>query len=205
VRRLVAQRNNNHKVLKRLNAEILGHQQNVRQFLQQNRQLIPVVSGESKRKIVGLLLDYAQEARVELQAMLLCAESGLGGPREIVATVNELPMLVPFLQPQNVAIPVSVKARVLKMAALYDMPLAMKVVDEEIFEPVRVTLPQEWRRRVDELSTKVRQELSNNVAEEGAELGGQTPAATAVTAATPAASGGGQSGGGGPAPSGFGC
>merc|ERR1712019_112270 len=65
-RRLVAQRNNNHKVLKRLNAEILGHQRNVRQFLQQNRQLIPVVSGESKQKIVGLLHDYAQEAATEV-------------------------------------------------------------------------------------------------------------------------------------------
>merc|ERR1719296_210019 len=45
-KRSVAQRNNNHKVLQRLNAEILGHQRNVRQFLQANRQLIPQVSGE---------------------------------------------------------------------------------------------------------------------------------------------------------------
>jgi len=186
VRRLVAQRNNNHKVLKRLNAEILGHQKNVRQFLQQNRQLIPVVSGESKRKIVGLLHDYAQEARSELQSVLFCAESGLGGPQEILAALGELPMLVPFLQPQNLAIPVSVKARVLKMAALYDLPLTTKVIDEEVFGPVRAALGgEDWRKRVDEISNKVRSELCSNVAEEGAELGGQTPAA-----ATPASFGG---------------
>jgi len=211
VRRLVAQRNNNHKVLKRLNAEILGHQQNVRQFLQQNRQLIPIVSGESKRKLVGLLHDYATEARAELEGALACAQSGLAGTTEIIASMGELPMLVPFLQPQNLAIPVSVKARVLKMAALYDLPLAMKVVEEEIFAPVRRALPEgddKWRKTVDEMSAKIRLELSNNVAEEGSELGGQTP--VSFGGPTPAGAGGQtpgscSAGAGGQAPGGFGC
>lgn len=57
-----SQRTNNHKV-QRLNAEILGHQQNVRQFLVANRQLIPMVSGESKRKVFQLLADYAAQHR----------------------------------------------------------------------------------------------------------------------------------------------
>ncbi|CAE8593263.1 unnamed protein product [Polarella glacialis] len=60
-KRLVAQRSNNHKVLRRLNAEILTHQQNVREFLQANRQLIPEVSGDAKRRVLALLRDYAQE------------------------------------------------------------------------------------------------------------------------------------------------
>jgi len=108
-------------------------------------------------------------------------------------------MLVPFLQPQNLAIPVSVKARVLKMAALFDLPLTMKVIEDAIFSPLRFSLSEDWCRRVDDISTKIRQELSNNVAEDGAELGGQTPAAS-TPAAPPA---GAQSGGG--TPGGFGC
>merc|ERR1712190_529332 len=117
-----------------MGAEILGHQRNVRQFLQQNRQLIPVVSGESKQKIVGLLHDYAQEAATEvIEAM---HRAGPGGTKEIVAVVGKLPMLVPFLQPETLAITVSVKARVLKMATLYDLPLTLKVIDTELFGPI---------------------------------------------------------------------
>jgi len=135
-RRLVAQRNNNHKVLQRLNAEILGHQQNVKQFLSANRQLIPTVSSEAKKKVFSLLQDYAVEARAELESFALDAVDA----EDIVNAMREQSMLTPFAQEQAVAIPVSVKARVLKMAALYDQSLATQVLDREIFSPVRTLL-----------------------------------------------------------------
>jgi len=191
--RLVAQRNNNHKVLQRLNAEILGHQKNVREFLRANRQLIPGVSSESKQKIFGLLRDYASEAWAEVSGMLQ-KEDKCEDCKSVVDRVydrlSQLSLLVPFLQPKSLAIPVSVKARVLKMAALYDLPLAERVLDEELFSRVRASLgqirpgDQDFVQRLEELLSRVSSELVNNVAEEGAVLamGGQTPGSTGCCA-----------------------
>jgi len=174
LQRLVAQRNNNHKVLQRLNAEILGHQRNVREFLCQNRQLIPQVPAESKLKIFRLLRDYATEAWADLS-------SGAEAPETsgLLDRLRELPLLVPFLQPQSLAIPVCVKARVLKMAALYDLPLAMRLLDEELLAPARRRLScgQPLKSgsslaRLDELAEKIRSELINNAEEEAAPIGG---------------------------------
>lgn len=192
VQRLVAQRNNNHKVLQRLNAEILAHQRNVREFLQSNRQLIPRVSCEAKTKVFKLLHDYLSEARVELHVLISNAEFLGKEPaetaEEVLTSLEAQPMLFPFLQPQSLAIPVSVKARVLKMAALYDVPLSMKMLEDELFHPVRDELSpahsptSNIRRRVDDLCAKLRLELGSNVAEESAVLppgfglsGSQTP------------------------------
>jgi hypothetical protein len=161
-KRLVAQRNNNHKVLQRLNAEILGHQQNVRLFLSANRQLIPAVSGEAKSKVFGLLQDYAMEARIELERFTcLDGSSETASTEEVLPAIIELSMLTPFAQDQAVAIPVSVKARVLKMAALYDLGLTMQVLEQEIFSPVRSVLPQgdEAVKKVDELCARIQEEL----------------------------------------------
>jgi len=160
-KRLVAQRNNNHKVLQRLNAEILGHQQNVRQFLSVNRQLIPRISGDAKRKVFGLLQDYSSEAGVELERFS-CPEQGedAASVEEIVSAITEQSMLTPFAQEQAVAIPVSVKARVLKMAALYDLGLAMQVLEQEIFVPIRnAMLEDEARKKLDELIARIKEEL----------------------------------------------
>jgi len=181
MRRLVAQRSNNHKVLKRLNTEILSHQQSVKQFLQQNRQLIPDVSSESKVRITALLRDYAREAHVELETVLHCVTAGLASAKEVLASIRELALLVPFLHPQGLAIPVSVKPRVLKMAALYDLPLTMQVLEEEVFGPAQTalaTLPKtapaagdadcDWRRQVDELRSRTLGELGKSVAEDEA-------------------------------------
>mmetsp|Transcript_6393 Transcript_6393/g.15820 ORF Transcript_6393/g.15820 Transcript_6393/m.15820 type:complete len:1478 (-) Transcript_6393:254-4687(-) len=183
LKRSMSQRHNNRKVLQRLNAEILNHQCSVRQFLQANRQLIPQISGEAKGRIFGLLHDYAQEARLEIEGSIAAAllETSSGGDTDgvaaeaLVSAVNELPLIVPFLQPQSLAIPVCVKSRVLKMAALYDLPLTMSVLENEVFGPARAALPQDSaavgqdaQRRVDDISAKVRKELSSNVAEEGA-------------------------------------
>merc|ERR1712032_1276175 len=168
-RRLVAQRNNNHKVLQRLNAEILGHQQNVKQFLQTNRQLIPDVTGEAKRKVFGLLSDYAAEVRLELDG--LCSTDNCDetvSMEELLSMIREQPMLVPFAQEQSVAIPVSVKARVLKMAALYDYPLAIKIIDDEIFRPVRAGLAadaHDLRRELDRLFARMQEDLKCNANE----------------------------------------
>merc|ERR1711879_200494 len=86
----------------------------------------------------SLLRDYASEARAELDQKIL---STVGGnvAVELLELLSQMPLVAPFLQPQNLAIPVSVKARVLKMAALYDLPLAIKLIDDELFDLVRVT------------------------------------------------------------------
>lgn len=170
VRRLVAQRNNNHKVLQRLNAEILGHQRNVREFLCQNRQLIPEVPAESKLKIFRLLHDYASEAWADLHSSN--PQDADGGSR-LLDKLRQLPLLVPFLHQQSLAIPVSVKARVLKMAALYDLPRSMELLEEELFGPARESLSlhgdsSSQFAQLEELLKKVRSELSSNVAEEDA-------------------------------------
>jgi hypothetical protein len=158
-KRLVAQRNNNHKVLQRLNAEILGHQQNVKQFLSANRQLIPTVSSEAKQKVFGLLQDYATEARAELESFLLDAV----GTEDVVAAVREQSMLTPFAQDQAVAIPVSVKARVLKMAALYDQALAIQVLEQEIFTPLRALLVDDATRdKFDVLSRRIQDAVKDS-------------------------------------------
>jgi len=168
--RLVAQRNNNHKVLQRLNAEILGHQRNVREFLRQNRQLIPQVPTESKQKIFGLLRDYATEAWTEVSAQQASSDA-----ENVLRRLRETSMLVPFLQPQSLAIPVSVKARILKMAALYDVPLAMRLLEEELFSRARCSLAARPSacHEVDALAEKVKTELSSNIAEEEV-LAGET-------------------------------
>jgi len=168
-KRLVAQRNNNHKVLQRLNSEILGHQQNVRQFLQANRQLIPEVSGEAKKKVFRLLQDYSNEARVELDGLMLAAEdAGNSQWEELLQAICEQPLLAPFAQEQAVAIPVSVKARVLKMASLYDLELTMQVLDQEIFTPVRSVVSradQESRQKADKILARIQEELKSHMRE----------------------------------------
>merc|ERR1712007_138655 len=68
--RQIMQRKYNHKTFNQMNEELLLHQKDVREFLQENRQLIPQISGDAKRKIFGILRDYTTEARVELQAQL---------------------------------------------------------------------------------------------------------------------------------------
>lgn len=174
-RRLVAQRNNNHKVLQRLNAEILGHQRNVREFLCQNRQLIPEVPTESKMKIFRLLHDYCMEAWADLHSS---NPQDADGSR-LLEKLKELPLLVPFLHQQSLAIPVSVKARVLKMAALYDLPQSMRLLDEELLSRARHRLmalgdlPSQVE--LEELAKKVRSELSSNVAEDASILSGHVP------------------------------
>jgi len=162
MKRLVAQRNNNHKVLQRLNAEILSHQENVRSFLQCNRALIPNVSGEEKTKVFRLLTDFAAEARAELETTL----STTTNSEKLLEAVRELQLLLPFVQPQALAISVSVKARVLKMAALYDITATMKILDAEIFQVIRRTSVMEGtRKKIDDLHARVKNELLCNVAE----------------------------------------
>merc|ERR1712113_153278 len=113
--------------------------------------------------------------------------AGPGGTKEIIAVVGKLPMLVPFLQPECLAITVSVKARVLKMATLYDLPLTLKVIDAELFGPIRSAeaCHDDLQRGLDELRTKIHQELSKNVAEEGAEFAGQTQTPMSFSGQTP--------------------
>ncbi|CAJ1424893.1 unnamed protein product, partial [Effrenium voratum] len=77
--------------------------------------------------------DYAIEAWADLGR----EDAGRG---DLLERLEQLPLLVPFLQPQSLAIPVSVKARVLKMAALYDLPLTMQLLDEELLSRARQSL-----------------------------------------------------------------
>merc|ERR1712007_187050 len=130
--RQIMQRKYNHKTFNQMNEELLLHQKDVREFLQENRQLIPQISGDVKRKIFGILRDYATEARVELQAQLREISFSCPGDLDLLLSViQDMPLLTPFLQPANVAIPASVKARVRKMAALCDMAEAMKLINFE--------------------------------------------------------------------------
>eukprot|EP00439_Symbiodinium_sp_Y106_P052511 s3007_g7.t1 len=158
----------------------------VREFLCQNRQLIPQVPAESKLKIFRLLRDYAVEAWADLSGD---HQDVACGP-QLLQKMAELPLLVPFLQPQSLAIPVSVKARVLKMAALYDLPLAMQLLDEELLSRARHSmLPSigscklppgsaagldrrstSSSARLDELTEKIRSELISNAEEEAAPI-----------------------------------
>jgi len=160
--RQIMQRKYNHKTFNQMNEELLLHQKDVREFLQENRQLIPQISGDAKRKIFGILRDYTTEARVELQAQLREISFSCPGDLDLLLSViQDMPLLTPFLQPANVAIPASVKARVLKMAALCDMAEAMKLINSSVFDPLLRTVPQQseaWTT-LRQMQAKVRLEL----------------------------------------------
>jgi len=88
--------------------------------------------------------------------------------KNVLKAVQELPILVPFLQSQSLAITVCVKARVLKMAALYDMPLTIQTLEDEIFNPLGEVLLVADPNAKDELCRvckRIIAELSSNVAE----------------------------------------
>merc|ERR1712137_162578 len=160
--RQIMQRKYNHKTFNQLNEDLLLHQKDVREFLQENRQLIPQISSDTKRKIFGILRDYAKEARAEIETQLREISFSCPGDLDLLLSViQEMPLLTPFLQPADVAIPSSVKARVLKMAALCDMPEAMKLINSSVFDPVLCTVPQEseaWTT-IGQMQSKVRAEL----------------------------------------------
>eukprot|EP00929_Paragymnodinium_shiwhaense_P022392 TRINITY_DN1431_c0_g1_i1.p1 TRINITY_DN1431_c0_g1~~TRINITY_DN1431_c0_g1_i1.p1 ORF type:complete len:1306 (-),score=363.88 TRINITY_DN1431_c0_g1_i1:204-4121(-) len=174
IKRLIAKRSSNHKVLQRLNSELFTHQQNVRQFLQCNRQLIPEVTGDAKQKVFRLLRNYCIEARQTLgltpSGYFLRSDGSAHPAADSFKRVRELPLLVPFLQQQNVAIPVSIKGRVFKMAALYDLPRCMRTLDEELLAPLSRSLDLAEKkggklREIERISSRIREELSSNVAE----------------------------------------
>ncbi|CAE7577223.1 DJA6 [Symbiodinium sp. CCMP2456] len=168
IRRQVTQRNNNHKVLQRLNAEILTHQQNVREFLQANRQLIPAVSTEAKGRVHTLLSNYAREVGTELQERVQSDPSDLA--EVLQSALKSTGLLAPFLQKQTLAIPICPKARVLKMAALYDLRMTVQVLEQEIFRPVQSLLEQVGKSPsyapLAEIQDKVQKELARCIEEE---------------------------------------
>jgi len=160
--RQIMQRKYNHKTFNQLNEDLLLHQKDVREFLQENRQLIPQISSDTKRKTFGILRDYVKEARAEIEAQLREISFSCPGDLDLlVSVIQEMPLLTPFLQPADVAIPLSVKARVLKMAALCDMAEAMKLINSSVFDPVLRTVPQEseaWTT-ITQMQAKIRVEL----------------------------------------------
>eukprot|EP00439_Symbiodinium_sp_Y106_P069170 s529_g11.t2 len=168
IRRQVTQRNNNHKVLQRLNAEILTHQQNVREFLQANRQLIPAVSAEAKGRVHTLLSNYAREVGTELRERVQSDPSDLA--EVLQSALKSTGLLAPFLQKQTLAIPVCPKARVLKMATLYDLRMTVQVLEQEIFRPVQSLLEQVGKSPsyapLAEIQEKVQKELARCIEEE---------------------------------------
>jgi len=116
-----------------------------------------------------LLQDYSREARQEFEQR---ASRFSSDASKVLRILAELPLMVPFLQPQGgVAIPVSVKARVVRMAALYDLPLTMRIMDEVLGTARALLLPKASgsagnaiRQRFHELSLRLREELTNGVA-----------------------------------------
>lgn len=127
---LVKQRTANLKVLQRLNAEILTYQGNVRQFLQRNRAVIPEVSAEDKKKLFEFVGDCIGEAR---EALLNAAH-----PLEMAKSCD---LISSLLSGANIAVTISVQARALRLAALYDMELTKNMIQEGIFAPLRQALP----------------------------------------------------------------
>eukprot|EP00913_Durusdinium_trenchii_P032979 g30874.t1 len=118
----------------------------------------------AKQALASLPQEHADE--------ILESADADGGSR-LLDKLRQLPLLVPFLHQQSLAIPVSVKARVLKMAALYDLPRSMELLEEELFGPARESLSlhgdsSSQFAQLEELLKKVRSELSSNVAEEDA-------------------------------------
>lgn len=86
---------------------------------------------------------------------------------ELVDMVQSLSLIVPFVQEQLLAIPVSVKARVLKMAALCDLATTRKIIETNIFNPVLEVIPHEgeaWKA-IDQIRLRIRRDLETNVTE----------------------------------------
>merc|ERR1719171_1119971 len=174
-KRLVSQRANNHKVLQRLNAEILGYQANVRSFLKNNRVLIPSVSGDKKAKVFNLLMDYATETKTGVQQL----KKKQLPHAEFLKEVGKLALLVPFAQPRGLAITVCVKSRVLKLAALYDFALTKKILAAEVFDVIRKSFPKGTDpillADAESLFLEITNELASNIAEANPEDGKDEP------------------------------
>jgi len=128
--RALAQRVNNHKLLQRLNAEILGYQTNMKTFLTSNSLLIPEVSKAKKTDVFAVLADYIADA----QAQMRKASSHGHSFDEIFATLLREPPLATYMLTSPLAIPINVDSRVLKTAQLLDCKLLWKSISLGIFD-----------------------------------------------------------------------
>ncbi|CAD7941602.1 unnamed protein product [Amoebophrya sp. A120] len=164
--RRVLQRVNNHKLLQRLNAEILGYQTNIKQFLASNRKLIPKVVPEEKHHIFELVTDYLVHARRKLGKF---AQSNLSYV-EMLNRLKDLPLLSPLFLPLNLAISVNPETRVLRMAAIFDTPLLQQMLDQYLFDYLKKsifdTAPAQVQERVQKVRKKIFDEISNIVSVE---------------------------------------
>ncbi|CAE7031829.1 DNAJ1, partial [Symbiodinium natans] len=106
--------------------------------------------------------------REELQERARHCDAG-DLPEALRSVLRSTGLLAPFLQKQTLAIPICPKARVLKMAGLYDLRMTIKVLDQEIFGPARSLEEQvdesQARATVAEIQEKVEKELTRCVEE----------------------------------------
>ncbi|CAD7929510.1 unnamed protein product [Amoebophrya sp. A25] len=160
--RRVLQRVNNHKLLQRLNAEILTYQSNIKQFLASNRKLIPPVRGEHKVHTFELVTDYLVTARKKIAKF---AEQL--SYTEILNRMADIPLLAPMFMPQNLAISVNSETRVLRMAAILDTELLKRMLDEHLFcflTALFSNADSYFVERVEKVRKKVFDEIGNIVA-----------------------------------------
>jgi len=157
--RRIVQRVNNHKLLQRLNAEILGYQSNIKQFLASNKKLIPTVVAEDKHHIFELITDYLVSARKRIAKF-----STQLSYTEILNRMADIPLLTPMFLPNALAISVNPETRVLRMAAIFDTALLKRMLDVYLFDFLkREIFSKAFEERIDKVRKKVFNEIANIV------------------------------------------
>jgi len=132
--RLLKQRRTSLKLLRRLNGEILGYQHDVQRLQLVNQAILPEVHIEQKALVFNLLKEFLDDARKELEEVKATSSFSL---TVLVTSLQKQPMFAALLQDPPIAIPVSIEARTLRMANLYDMKLATKLLEDELLILVR--------------------------------------------------------------------
>merc|ERR1711959_466481 len=155
--KMVMQRVSNQKLLGRLNAEILGYQGNVRKFLSTNALCIPDVPPEEKAETFLLLRDYVKDAQRSLRSRLA---KGNRLPELLKYCEKDLPLISSFLAAKDLAIPVSIENRTLKLAVIYDINLAKDILKRDVFRILRSVADEDGaddglRRRMENLFSRI--------------------------------------------------
>eukprot|EP00397_Hematodinium_sp_SG-2012_P000409 GEMP01000409.1.p1 GENE.GEMP01000409.1~~GEMP01000409.1.p1 ORF type:complete len:1601 (+),score=465.87 GEMP01000409.1:27-4829(+) len=158
--RFLAQRVNNHKLLQRLNAEILGYQMNVKSFLDQNSLLIPEVSMEQKADVFGVLADYIAEAQARMNNAYRSGQSC----DEIFCTLLKTPPLASYMLGTPLAITVNVESRVLKTAQMLDCKFLWQSISTGIFDLLEQLFPA-LPGRVGRIKSKIKEEILSLISE----------------------------------------
>mmetsp|Transcript_29742 Transcript_29742/g.68474 ORF Transcript_29742/g.68474 Transcript_29742/m.68474 type:complete len:1135 (-) Transcript_29742:119-3523(-) len=130
--RLLAQRKTSMKLLRRLNGEILGYQHDVQRLQIVNEAIIPQISVEQKVQVFALLQAFLADVRTDLLQAKKDSTAGFL-LHVILECLQKQQVFVGLVQDPPIAIPVSIQARTLRMAALHDIKLAIKLLEDDVF------------------------------------------------------------------------